>query len=106
MTDTAFAACAALVRKADPDRYFSALAASPEKRLLLFAIYALNCELARIGDNVQQPILGEIRLQWWRDALEAARKGDPRRHDVLEAMARVFSEADLPLASFERMIEA
>ena len=49
--EAAFAACAAMVRSADPDRYFSALFAPAAKRPLLFALYAFNVELARIGRN-------------------------------------------------------
>src|ERR1041384_3406995 len=61
--NSAFAACEAMVRRADPDRYFSALFAPAETRPLLFALYAFNHELARIGEVVHQPMTGEIRLQ-------------------------------------------
>lgn len=106
MNEASFAACAALVRRSDPDRYYSALAAPADKRPLLHAVYALNNELSRIAESVRQPMLGEIRLQWWRDALEGARNADPPRHDVAEAMATVFSVVDVPQALFDRMIDA
>jgi phytoene/squalene synthetase len=106
MSDRPFEACAALVRAGDPDRYFSALFAPATRRPFLFALYALNLELARVGESVREPMLGEIRLQWWREALAEARAGRPRRHDVAEAMAACFADVELPEALFDRMIDA
>ena len=38
----------------------------------LFALYAFNLEIARVREPVSEPMPGEIRLQWWRDALVGA----------------------------------
>jgi phytoene synthase len=105
MTDK-FEACAALVRKNDTDRYFSALFAPAGKRRFLFALYAFNHELARVAETVREPMMGEIRLQWWRDTLEQARAGTPRRHDIAEALAETLRAVDLPQALFDTMIDA
>lgn len=61
--------CMATVRTADPDRYLSVLYAPKEKRAALYALYAFNIETARIRDLVSEPMPGEIRLQWWKDAV-------------------------------------
>ncbi len=106
MNEACFVACADLVRRADPDRYFSALFAPAETRPLLCALYALNHELARVAESVSEPMLGRIRLQWWREALIEARAMKPRRHDVVEAMATVFSARDLPTELVDRLIDA
>jgi phytoene synthase len=106
MYEASFAACAATLRRADPDRYFSALFAPAETRPLLLALYALNHELARVAESAREPMLGEIRLQWWREALAEARETRPRRHDVVEAMATVFVSRDLPSELVDRMIDA
>jgi phytoene synthase len=103
---TAFAACEATVRRADPDRYFSALFAPADKRPLLFALYAFNHELARIAEAVREPMMGEIRLQWWRETVESAREGQPRVHDVALALAEMFCQIDLPAKIFDDMIDA
>jgi phytoene synthase len=95
-----------LVRRGDPDRYFSALFASADRRPHLLALYAFNVEIARVADTVREPMMGEIRLQWWRDTLEQARAGKPRRHDVAEALAETLRAADLPQALFDTMIDA
>ena len=104
--ETAFAACEAAVRRSDPDRYFSALFAPADKRPLVFALYAFNHELARIAEVVREPMMGEIRLQWWRETVEGAREGKPRPHDVARALAELFARADLPLDLFEAMMDA
>ena len=61
------------MRKHDPDRYFSALFAPADRRPFLFALYAFNHELAHVGESVREPMIGEIRLQWWRETLDGAR---------------------------------
>ena len=103
---TAFASCEATIRRADPDRYFSALFAPADKRPLLFALYAFNHELARIAEVVREPMMGEIRLQWWRETLEHARENKPRAHDVAAALAEVFARTDLPPSLLDAMIDA
>jgi 15-cis-phytoene synthase len=103
---TALAACEAIVRQADPDRYMAALFAPAERRPLLFALYAFNHELARVGESVREPMMGEIRLQWWREAVEGARAGKPRAHDVVRGLAEVFARTDLAPDLFEAMIDA
>jgi phytoene synthase len=106
MSGDAFAACAATVRRADPDRYFSALFAPAGRRPFLFALYALNHELAHIGESVREPMIGEIRLAWWRETVQGARDGRPRPHDVARALASVLGEVALPTELFDAMIEA
>lgn len=99
-------ACAAAVRKHDPDRYFSALFAPADKRPFLFALYAFNHELAHVGESVREPMIGEIRLQWWREALDGARAGNPRNHDVVRALAAMLAKAALPDDLLDAMIDA
>lgn len=99
-------ACQDIVRKYDPDRYFAALFAPAEKRRLLFALYAFNHELVRVAEAVREPMMGEIRLQWWRETLESAREGKPRAHDGSRALAKLFARIDLPDSLFDAMIDA
>lgn len=94
------------VRHSDPDRYFAALFAPQPRRTHLFALYAFNHELARVAETVREPMLGQIRLAWWQETLEAARAGNPRDHDVARAMSEALAAADLPQALFDGLIEA
>lgn len=105
MTDC-FTACEALVRQHDPDRWLAALFAPAAKRPFLFALYAFNHEIAHIAEIVRQPMLGEIRLQWWRETVEQAREGRPREHDVARALTATFAANELPFALFDSMLDA
>jgi phytoene/squalene synthetase len=102
----AFAECGTTVRERDPDRYFSALFAPAEKRPFLFALYAFNSELAHVGETVREPMLGEIRLAWWRETLDGARAHAPRPHHVARALAAMLAASDLPADVLDAMIDA
>jgi phytoene synthase len=107
MMDTGLAARLALaVRAADSDRYFSALFAPSAVRPFLFALYAFNHELARVAESVREPMLGAIRLEWWRETVEGAHRGKPRNHDVAKGLAALFQHHPLALADFEAIIAA
>jgi 15-cis-phytoene synthase len=104
--EASLAACEETVRRVDPDRYLSALFAPTERRPLLFALYAFNHELARIGETVREPMIADIRFEWWREALEGARDGRPRAHDVVRGLAEVFARSGPPLELFEPLVAA
>ncbi|MBW8708001.1 MAG: squalene/phytoene synthase family protein [Alphaproteobacteria bacterium] len=95
---------AASVRAADPDRYFSALFAPGRERPFLFALYAFNAEVSRIAETVREPMLGAIKLEWWRETAEGAAKGSPRNHDAARGLAALFAERDVALADLEAII--
>ena len=97
---------AASVRAADPDRYFSSLFAPPLARPFLHALYAFNHEVARVAETVREPMLGAIRLEWWRETVEGAHRGNPRNHDVARGLTALFQAMPLPLAAFEAIIAA
>ncbi len=85
-------ACAALVHRADPDRFMAAMAAPVAARSVLFPIYALNVEVARAPWVTQEAMIAEMRLQWWRDALREIAEGPSvRRHEVVTPLSRVLS---------------
>lgn len=78
------AACADLLRSGDPDRLGAVLVADPEDRPALLTLYALNLEVARAPFQSVEPMLAEMRLQWWIDRLAGMGDGRPPPvHDVL-----------------------
>ena len=97
--------CADRVRRLDPDRYLSSLFATDETRSALLALYAFNLELATICDTVSEPLIGRMRLQWWRDALAKMIAGEEIRHGICDALARTLKIEDLPLHLLTQMIE-
>ena len=105
--DTALAnRLAQSVRDADPDRYFSALFAPAAVRPQLLALYAFNAEVARVAETVREPMLGAIRLEWWRETVEGASKASPRNHDVARGLAALFEGEKVALADLEALIAA
>lgn len=104
--EAALAECEATTRQHDPDRYHAALFADEERRAMLFALYAFNYEIARVAERVHEPMLGEIRLQWWRETMQAARDMHPRAHNVAHALVELFARTGLPPEEFEAMIDA
>ncbi|MEL7488457.1 MAG: squalene/phytoene synthase family protein [Pseudomonadota bacterium] len=90
MTDRSSSAayCSDLVRQADEHRWLATRYASPERRERLIALYALHHEVRRVPAAVSEPPLGEIRLQWWRDAVAEIAAGEVKRaHPVVEHVA-------------------
>ena len=98
--------CAEQVRRHDPDRYLCALFAPAARREALFALYAFNDEIARTREQVSEPMLGMIRLQWWRDAVAAIHDGKPPKHDVAEALAAAVAAGGLDRAEIDRLIDS
>jgi NADH dehydrogenase [ubiquinone] 1 alpha subcomplex assembly factor 6 len=96
----------ALVRSRDRDRFQTALFAPAEHREALFALYAFNYEIARVRESVREEMLGQIRLQWWREAVDAAYGGGTvRRHQIVEAITAVIRGRNLSRSYFDRLID-
>ncbi len=65
------------LRGLDGDLYLCHLFAPVPYRDALLVLYRLYADIARIPYNVSEPMLGAIRLQWWRDMLDGLDKGVP-----------------------------
>jgi 15-cis-phytoene synthase len=105
MQDAA-AHCEALVRAADRDRYLAALFAPAEHRGALHALYAFNLEVARVRELAHEPLAGEIRLQWWSDALGRERPGEVDAHPVAAALLAAIGRYRLPIEPLAALVEA
>jgi phytoene synthase len=78
-----------LVRRVDPDRWLaSRFIGDLKARADVIALFAFNYELARVAGGVSNALMGEIRLTWWREAMEEIAAGKtPRKHPNVEAIA-------------------
>lgn len=84
-------ACAAIVEKGDPERFMACMAASVQARHVLFPLYAFNVEVSRAPWVTTEPMIAQMRLQWWADALDEIAGGGPvRRHEVVTPLSRVL----------------
>ncbi len=102
----AFRHCETLVREADPDRYHATLFAPAAARAHLFALHAFSHEIARARDAASTPLTAEIRLQWWRDALEGEARGDVQANPVAAALEDAIVRRRLPRKPLVDLIEA
>jgi len=98
--------CQRMVDKYDHDRYLTILYSPAEKRSALFALYAFNYEISKIREVVSEPMLGEIRLQWWREAIEGIFQGDMRNHEVIPDLSTAIAQHGLCRDSLMAIIDA
>lgn len=97
--------CMDLVRDADRDRYLTVLLAPARSRAALFVLYAFKVEVEKTHAVVSEPMLGQIRLQWWRESLDGIYAGAPRRHAVVTPLADLVQRHGLDRALFDRIID-
>lgn len=93
---------AEFVRRHDPDRFLTSLFAPAEKRAALLALYGFNHELARAREAVREPFMARIRLQWWREVVDGAR----RAHEIAAPLGDAIAAGGLDRADLLAMIEA
>jgi phytoene synthase len=98
----------ALVSRVDPDRWLSSrFIGEIEKRADVIALYAFDHELARASKVASNPLIAEIRLTWWREALDEIYAGKVvRGHPAARALAIAVSRRSLPRGLLEAMIDA
>lgn len=96
-------ACADLVPRGDPDRAAALLAARPPARPALAVLYAYNLEIARAPWVTQEPMIAEMRLQWWVDVVA---EPAPRAHEVAGPLHALIRQAGLPVAALQGMAVA
>ena len=100
-------ACAAMVEKSDPDRFAATMAAPPEARARLWPLYAYNLELAKAAWVSPEPLVCQMRLQWWIDTAEGLGQGGaPLSHEVAGPLSDLVGKAGVPVAILQDMAEA
>jgi NADH dehydrogenase [ubiquinone] 1 alpha subcomplex assembly factor 6 len=95
-----------MVQSQDSDRFLTVLFAPASARNALFAIYAFNQEIAKIHESVREPMIAEIRFQWWRDAISGIFSGQSSRHPVVMALQDIVDHQGLSKDTLEELLEA
>ncbi|HUV32570.1 MAG TPA: squalene/phytoene synthase family protein [Devosiaceae bacterium] len=90
----------------DRERYYATLVLPGAARPHVQALYAYAAELATVASRISDPAAGEVRLQWWIDALEGAGHGDVRANPVAAALLDAVEALRLPVEPLVRMAEA
>lgn len=98
--------CAAEVKRFDYDRFLCSLFAPAEQRDALFALYAFNSAIARVPETVTEPMMGDIRLQWWSDRIEEIYAGGSPQDEIARALGAAVRAHRLTRARFDALIEA
>ncbi len=76
------------LRLADEDLWLCLAYVAPAERARVAALFDLAVALRRVPAMVKEPPIGEIRLQWWREALDDIVAGArPRGHPTLQALS-------------------
>lgn len=92
-------------RQLDYDRYLAALLAPQRARDGLMALAAFHGEIARVPLTQREPAIGDIRLQWWRDALLTP-AGTATGNPVADAMLRTMREHALRSEMLIEIVDA
>ena len=83
------------------------MAAPLEARTRLLPLYALNLEIARAPWLTEEPMIAEMRLQFWRDTVEEAALGkSARAHEVAQPLAALIQTCKLAVDVLDAMIAA
>ena len=101
-----YAECERLLKEGGRDQWLASLFAPADKRPHLHVLHAFCHEIERIGDIVRDPMPGEIRLQWWRDAVSAGGETGGQGHPVADALRETMQRFKLPLQPFLDLIDA
>lgn len=94
------------IRNHDYDRYLCSLFAPYDKQKALGVLLAFNIELSKVRERAADPILGFVRLQWWRDTLTGDLGRASPRHPVARALAELIVHYGLSRATIYEMIDA
>jgi NADH dehydrogenase [ubiquinone] 1 alpha subcomplex assembly factor 6 len=106
LRNDAMSTLAASLRRHDRDRFLTTLFAPSDRRAALVALYGFNFEVAKIREIVHEPLLGQIRLQWWREAIDEIYRGaTTRKHEVVQPLAEAIRRFALTRYHFDRLID-
>ena len=95
-------------RAFERDRYLAALLAPRAARDGLIALAAFAGEIGRVPAAVSEPMVGEMRLQWFRDSIDnfSSGKTSCTGHPIIDALGRALLRHRLPAELLHAVIDA
>ena len=94
------------LREGDRPRFLCCLFAPEEHRDALLTLYNFNLELARVRLTVSDPLVGQLRLKWWYDAVEKLGSGTAPNHPVVQAMENVVRDWGIDTVDLLSLVQA
>uniref|UniRef100_A0A7S4C0J6 15-cis-phytoene synthase n=1 Tax=Chrysotila carterae TaxID=13221 RepID=A0A7S4C0J6_CHRCT len=98
--------CVDLVKHQDRERYLCNLLVPQRARGGLFALHALNIELAQLKGVSKEQSIPRMRVAWWRQTLAQAIAGSPPEHPVAQAIADAYARYGLTARLIEQLLDA
>lgn len=100
--------CLEQLKAHDYYRYLSCLLCPEALRAVLLPVYGFNQEISKIKYVVSEPMVGHIRLQWWREAIEELYAGKTltHSHEVTRALQGMLAQHPVPKEMFDELINA
>jgi len=124
MKQDRFHYCLDQLKRFDHDRYLAVLLSPEPIRGPLAAYFSFDAEMMRIPTTVSEPMLADIRFQWWRETLETMTPLSNPGHEIAAALAETIFDhgiaptdlvsfvdlrardlAEQPFATLEELIE-
>ena len=107
MSQPALSLSAEFLKANDKDRYFATLVLPEPQREAIQALYAFNADVATVRDRAREPAPGEIRLQWWVDAIKGEGHGAVRQNPIAAGLLDPIAAYQLPASvALQRLIAA
>jgi len=96
------------IRRVDLDRWLSSrFVTDAQARADIIALYAFDHELSRGVAIASNPLIAQIRLTWWREALDEIYDGRAvRAHPVARRLSDIIARRRLPRVPLDSLIEA
>ena len=84
------------VRCFDSARYLASLLAEPSDQKKLHLLYCANLEIAKSAWTSPEPMISEIRLQWWKDNLVKSSEYKENSTHIVKDLVALFEANDIP----------
>ena len=102
----AYVHCGQIARVNERDLWLAALFAPAPLRPHLHALAAFAYETGGVAARVREPLAGEMRLAWWREALAGARPAEAAGAPIAAAVTDTMARFALPVSAFENWLQA
>ncbi|KAI2465997.1 Squalene/phytoene synthase [Annulohypoxylon bovei var. microspora] len=84
--------CVAQLRQSDYDSYLIRNLLPKSRQDIYDALRAFNLELVRLPELVSNPTIGQLRMQFWRDAVNNTFAGKPPKEPIMILLYKVITE--------------